>query len=88
MEVAYSPTFLRLLKSLSAELQEEAIEKIELFREPQNYKALKVHKLKGRLAGRYGFSINYQTRIVFIYSKSKSRRVAYLLAIGDHEIYR
>lgn len=88
MEVAFAPTFLRMLKALPAELQEEAIEKIELFRQPDKHKLLKVHKLKGRLAERYSFSINYHIRVVFLFSRTNGKRGARLLAIGDHEIYR
>ncbi|MBP6945284.1 type II toxin-antitoxin system mRNA interferase toxin, RelE/StbE family [Patescibacteria group bacterium] len=87
MEVGYSPTFLRQLKSLPSELQAEAIEKIELFQRQLNHPQLKTHKLKGRLNGRYSFSVNYRTRIVFTFSNTKKPRVAYLLAIGDHAVY-
>jgi len=86
MEALYLPTFVRLFKSLPPNLQTEVIEKIELFKNAENNKMLKVHKLSGRLQGRYNFSVNYKTRIVFTYSKSKPRE-AYLLAVGDHEIY-
>ena len=88
MEVLYAPTFLRMLKALPAELQEEATKKIELFRRRETHKALKVHKLKGRLVGRYSFSINYHIRVVFLFSNIRGKRSAYLLAIGDHAIYR
>ncbi len=83
--VSYTPTFLRQLRALSAELREEAIEKVALLAEPKNHHSLKVHKLKGRLAGRYSFSVNYRYRIVFRYLAKKE--VA-LLAIGDHDVYR
>jgi plasmid maintenance system killer protein len=72
------------MSSLDAALQEEAIEKIELLREPKNHQLLKVHKLHGHLAGRYSFSINYKTRIVFEYV---SKTEVALLSIGDHDIY-
>lgn len=86
MHVAYTPGFLRMLKALPALLQEEAIEKIEQFKDEKNHAALKVHKLKGRLAGRYGFSVNYHVRIIFTFLKTKPRE-ALLLAIGDHDVY-
>jgi mRNA-degrading endonuclease YafQ of YafQ-DinJ toxin-antitoxin module len=87
MEVGYSPTFLRMLKSLPLELQTEAIEKVELFQKQSNHPQLKTHKLKGRLSGRYSFSVNYRMRIVFTYLNTKKPRIAYLLAIGDHAVY-
>lgn len=86
MEIAYTPGFLRLLKSLPDDLRYEAREKIEQFRNPENHSVLKVHKLRGKLHGRYSFSVNYKTRIVFSYLGAK-RKEALLLTIGDHDIY-
>lgn len=85
MEIAYSPTFVRMLKMLPRELQDETIEKIDLFKQPKNHLTLKVYKLKGRLKGRYSFSINYKTRIVFTYLKQGD--MPCLLAIGEHDVY-
>ncbi len=85
MEVYFKPAFVRQFKLLEAELQEEVVEKIEQLKKARNHKQLKVHKLKGRLAGRHSFSVNYKTRIVFDYV-SKSEAV--LLAVGDHEVYK
>lgn len=84
MEITYLPAFIRKLKALNLDLQEEALEKIELFRDKNNHKQLKVHKLHGPLAGRYSFSVNYKTRIVFSYT---SKKEIALLAIGDHAVY-
>jgi mRNA-degrading endonuclease YafQ of YafQ-DinJ toxin-antitoxin module len=79
-----APAFLRQLKKLPAELQEEAVEKICLFKDKSNHRQLKVHKLKGELNGKWSFSVNYRDRIVF---KWLSDEVVGLLAIGDHSIY-
>ncbi|MEK7094539.1 MAG: type II toxin-antitoxin system mRNA interferase toxin, RelE/StbE family [Patescibacteria group bacterium] len=86
MEVSFSPTFVRMLEALPGSLQEEALEKIELFKCEENHRLLKIHKLSGRLRGRYSFSVNYKMRVVFIYVREK-QRTACLLAIGDHDIY-
>jgi mRNA-degrading endonuclease YafQ of YafQ-DinJ toxin-antitoxin module len=84
VEVCYTPAFIRQFKVLEEGLQIEIVEKIEIFKQRKYHKQLKVHKLHGRLAGRWSFSVNYKIRIVFRYvSKSE---VA-LLAIGDHEVY-
>lgn len=88
MEVAYAPSFIRALRALSPDLQEESLEKIELFRDAKNHKILKVHKLTGRLVGRYSFSVNFRTRIIFMFSQQKKAKIAYLLMIGNHEIYQ
>lgn len=84
MKICFKPTFIRQFKRLDLRLQQEATEKIELFKDKKNYKQLKVHQLRGRLAGRYSFSVNYKTRIVFSYL-SKNETV--LLAIDDHAVY-
>jgi mRNA-degrading endonuclease YafQ of YafQ-DinJ toxin-antitoxin module len=86
MGIVYAPTFIRMFKVLPEALQDEIIEKIELLRSSDHHRALKVHKLSGRLKGRYSFSVNYRTRIVFTYSRSKPREIG-LLAVGDHVIY-
>lgn len=87
MVVSYTAAFIRMLAKLSPALREEALEKIELFREEKNHETLKVHKLSGALKGRYSFSVNYKTRIVFNFTKT-SPKEARLDAIGDHDIYR
>jgi len=84
MKVRFLPIFARHLNRLDPKLQLEAIEKIELFKDKKNHKQLKVHQLRGRLVGRYSFSVNYKTRIVFSYL---SKNEAALLAIGDHAVY-
>lgn len=85
INVVYKPTFVRSLGKFEPELQEEVFEKIELFKKRSNHKALKVHKLKGGLMGRYSFSVNYKVRIVFRYL---SKDEAVLLIVGDHDVYK
>ena len=84
MELIHAPYFVRQFQKLEDGLKEEVLEKIELFRNPKNHKMLKVHKLKGRLKGRWSFSVSYRFRIVFSYV---SKRRAALLGIGDHSVY-
>jgi len=84
MHVSYTPNFVRQFKVLDRALQQEILEKIRLFKDRKNHSMLKVHKLHGRLVGRYSFSVNYRFRIVFSYL---SRAEAVLLAVGDHGIY-
>ncbi|MCA9362319.1 type II toxin-antitoxin system RelE/ParE family toxin [Candidatus Kaiserbacteria bacterium] len=84
MEIAFAPQFLKQYHKLEPALREEVAEKVELFADANNHQQLKVHKLKGRLKNRYSFSVNYQTRIVFVY---ESKQSAILLAVGDHSVY-
>lgn len=85
MIICYKPSFVRDFKKLPAELQEEVLEKVELFKDTENHKKLKVHKLKGRLGDYYSFSVTYSHRIVFEY---ESKNEIVFLAIGDHDVYK
>jgi addiction module RelE/StbE family toxin len=85
MNILYKPSFLRDFKKLPKDIQEEAFEKIELFKSTENHDKLKVHKLKGRLSSYYSFSVNYSHRIVFTY---EDRQTIVFLGIGDHDIYK
>ena len=85
MVINFKPSFVREFKKLPIELQEEALERIGLFRKIENHKKLKVHKLKGRLAEFYSFSVTYSHRIVFSY---ESKTEVVFLAIGDHDVYK
>lgn len=83
--VSFKPSFIKKLNKLDKGLQEEVLERIELFKKVENHRLLKVHKLHGQLSDCFSFSINYKVRIVFEYL-SKSEVV--LLYIGDHDIYK
>jgi plasmid maintenance system killer protein len=85
MHIAFAPQFQRQFKKLPKALQEESFDKIELFKNPKNHPALRVHKLKGELSGKLSFSVNYRYRIVFIWEITN--KSAILMAIGDHTVY-
>lgn len=85
MKIYYLPIFVRQFKKLPPFLRQEVNEKIALFSENPEHPFLKTHKLKGALAGRWSFSVNYAYRIVFIYV---SKNEAVLLAVGDHDVYK
>ena len=84
LTIMYRPEFIRLYGNLEPSLREECKEKIDMFKDRENHRYLKVHKLHGRLNGRYGFSVNYKYRIVFEY---EDKNTAVLMAVGDHDIY-
>ncbi|MDQ1299995.1 MAG: Plasmid stabilization system [Patescibacteria group bacterium] len=85
MKIALAPQFRRQFKKLPRALQEEAVEKMELFRDTKNHLALKVHKLHGRLNSRLSFSVNYRYRIIFMWEVANESAI--MLAIGDHALY-
>lgn len=82
--VGFTPEFFRKLKRLGPQLQESAFNKIELFRDRNNHKRLEVHKLHGKYAGFFGFSIDRKNRIMFEWISDDEAR---LHTIGDHSIY-
>lgn len=81
----FAPVFLRQVKKLDQKLAEEVWEKLELFRDLKNHKLLKVHKLHGELLSYSGFSVNYNTRIIF---QHISKNEVAMLAVGNHDIYK
>ncbi len=85
MNIVYTASFLKLLKRLELDIQNEVIEKTELFKDRKNHKNLNVHKLQGKFTGSYSFYVNYKIRIVFDYINKED--VAFLL-VGDHDIYK
>ena len=84
IKVDYSIGFLRMYAKLHPALKAEVGEKIVLLNDNENHKALKVHKLHGKLKNKYSFSVNYRVRIIFEYI-TKERIV--LHTIGNHDIY-
>ncbi len=81
----YKPSFVRDLNKLPHDVQEEALEKIELFKDINNHQKLRVHKLQGKLKDRYSFSVTFAHRIVFKYEE---KNTVIFLTIGTHDIYR
>lgn len=85
LRVFFMPSFVRQMNQLEDGLVDEVREKVELFKDVRNHKALKVYKLHGPLVGRWSFSVNYRMRLVFSYL---SKKEVVLLSIGDHDVYR
>lgn len=83
--ISVTPNFQRQFSKQEVELKEEILEKLDLLKNKSNHQTLKVHKLKGRLSGRYSFSVNYRIRIIFNFL-DKDEIV--LLAVGDHDVYK
>jgi mRNA-degrading endonuclease YafQ of YafQ-DinJ toxin-antitoxin module len=83
--IEYSSDFVRKYKKLENAFKAEIRERLEEFRDSRNHPKLKVHKLKGSMKGLCAFSVNYNDRIVFEWSKDK--KTAYMLDVGDHSIY-
>ena len=84
MIVSYKPSFIRQINKLEQSLVDEALDKIDIFKNSPNNPTLKIHKLHGKLKDKWSFSVNYKIRIVFQY---ESKKEIALLAIDDHDVY-
>ena len=76
--------FEREVKKLESEVREKLSEKLDLFADRKNHKALQVHKLHGALKHMYSFSVTRSVRVMFIWADSTS---VTLLRVGNHDIY-
>lgn len=83
--IVYLPSFVKGFRKLEKSLQAEVVQKTRSFENRAHHKQLEVHKLQGKLAGRWSFSVTQKYRIVFIW---EDKQTAVFLAIGDHDIYR
>ena len=85
LTISFKETFVKQMNNLEKALADEVFEKISLFKDIKNHKALKVHKLHGKFSECFSFSVNYKTRIVF---EHETKNSVIFLAIGDHDLYR
>ncbi len=89
MEVSFSNCFKKVLKKRIEGTASEDIfwEKLEVFISPPFDPKLKTHKLSGRLKGSWSFSIDYDMRVVFYFTKDKPQKAVFV-DIGNHnEVY-
>ena len=85
MKIIYSPQFRREYQQLSSDTQRKAEMREKIFRTNPFDKRLKTHKLGGKLADFWSFSIDYRYRIIFEF---KDEKTIIFHIIGDHSIYR
>ncbi len=82
--IVYMPVFLKQIKKFEPRLRDEAVQKINQFKDRNTHEHLRVHKLKGALKNCYGFSVTYNERVVFMWKDSQT---AIFLSVGDHDVY-
>lgn len=85
MDIEYSPEFKRRFKKLPLDIKLEALAKEKLFKKNPLDPKLKTHKLSGKLAGRWAFSIDFKNRIIFSFMSGKT---VYFHSVGSHDIYK
>jgi mRNA-degrading endonuclease YafQ of YafQ-DinJ toxin-antitoxin module len=84
MEFLYTAKFLRSLKKLSPEIQNDIISSVEEFKILKNHQKLNLHKLHGEMKKYHAFSANFYYRIVIKIEKDKM----YFMDVGTHDVYR
>ncbi len=86
MEVSFSSSFKKAFRKRikSTESESDFWLRIDLFiTDPFNLK-LKTHKLSGKLKDLWSFSLDYDLRVVFYFTKDKPKK-AVLVDIGTHD---
>ena len=89
MEVSFSDSFKKVFKKRvnSTETEPEFWIRLELFINDPFDAKLKTHKLSGKLKNLWSFSIEYDLRVVFYFTKDKPKRAVFV-DIGTHdEVY-
>jgi mRNA-degrading endonuclease YafQ of YafQ-DinJ toxin-antitoxin module len=83
--IKISSRYKKSFRALDPQIQEKAIEKINIFRESPFDSRLKTHKLHGKDKDCWAFWIDYRCRIKFTFL---SENEVLFLDIGPHNIYR
>lgn len=83
--ILYHPKFLRDFKQLSPQDQRRAADSEDRFLENPLHSSLRLHALKGRLAGYFSISVSRKLRIIFV---RRANGEIVFLSVGKHDIYR
>jgi addiction module RelE/StbE family toxin len=89
MEVSFSDSFKKVFQKRikSTEIENEFWNRLEIFINDPFEAKLKTHKLSGKLKDLWSFSIEYDLRVVFYFTKDKPKRAVFV-DIGTHnEVY-
>ena len=89
MEVSFSDSFKKVFKKRvkSTEIETEFWIRLELFVNDPFDARLKTHTLSGKLKELWSFSIEYNLKVVFYFTKNKPKKAVFV-DIGTHdEVY-
>ncbi len=89
MEISFSTSFKKgFRKKIKGSASEDFFWKaVELFILNPFHPPLKTHKLSGNLKGLWSFSIGYDLRVVFYFTKDKPQKAVFV-DVGTHdEVY-
>ena len=89
MEISFSSSFKKTFKKRikGSAFEEIFWKKVELFIDDPHNLQLKTHKLSGKLKDLWSFSVEYDIRVVFYFTKDKPPKAVFI-DIGTHdEVY-
>ena len=89
MEVSFSDSFKKAFKKRikATEIESGFWDRLDIFIGNPFEPKLKTHKLSGKLKGLWSFSIEYNLRVVFYFTKDNPKK-AIFVDIGSHdEVY-
>jgi len=89
MEVSFSDSFRKVFNKRikSKEIEKSFWACVELFIADSFDPRLKTHKLSGQLKNLWSFTVEYDLRVIFYFTKDKPKK-AVLIDIGSHnEVY-
>ena len=86
MEISFSNTFQKAFKKRIKDKNNEIVfwNKTELFIADPFNENLKTHKLSGKLKDLWSFSVEYDIRVIFYFTKDKPKKAVFI-DIGTHE---
>lgn len=85
VKVNYTSEFEKSLQKMTPATINALEAKLKLFCQNPFLPQLKTHKLKGKLAQYWAFSVTRKIRILFVFENKKETT---FINIGPHEIYR
>ncbi|MBL7159498.1 type II toxin-antitoxin system mRNA interferase toxin, RelE/StbE family [Candidatus Microgenomates bacterium] len=85
IQINYTSKFKKSLQKITPPTIKVLEAKLKLFRQDPYAAPLKTHKLKGKLAHYWAFSVTRSMRILFVF---ENKEEITFINIGSHEIYR
>ena len=89
IEISFATSFTRVFKKKiknRKEIENLFWECVDIFIENPFHNSLKTHKLSGKLKNLWGFSIEYNLRVIFYFENNKTQAI--FVDIGSHnEVY-
>ena len=89
MEISFSESFKKVFKKRIEDVNTDQMfwERVQIFIENPFDARLKTHKLSGKLDGLSSFSVAYDIRVVFYFTKEKPTKAVFVDIENHNEVY-